>query len=85
MFFDGIVETTAGLALVLNHNYWETPLEVVISLLSWGILLEGALILMTTKSQMKSLLQKITPGVLKTEVVFLLVIGAYLCWSGYLM
>jgi uncharacterized membrane protein len=42
LFAIAIVELPAGLTIMLTHNYWDTPAQIIISLLGWLMALEGA-------------------------------------------
>jgi len=85
LYLDSVVETTAGLAIVLSHNLWGTTPEVMISLIGWAMLFEGTMIMMTSKAFLRSMMTMIaTSNWLKVSAFLSLVIGGYLSWAGYL-
>ncbi len=84
LFITAIVELTAGVAIVLSHNLWNTLPEVLISLLGWGAILEGGLVLLNDKVSIKKMYKIMTPGLLLITALITLVAGGYLCWLGYL-
>lgn len=43
LYLMGIVEITAGIALVLAHNVWTWEWSILITLLGWGAIIEGGL------------------------------------------
>lgn len=85
LFLQGVVEMTTGLAVVLAHNLWQSPAEVFISLLGWGMLLEGSLTLVCSRTSIKKAL---TAFANKQLMFFLtlamLALGGYLSWMAYL-
>jgi len=88
IFFDGLVEPTVGLAIVLNHNYWGNLNEVIITLFGWLMLFEGALILLGTKASVKAAMKSMSKSMdslLSGMSVACVLIGAYLAWMGYLV
>jgi len=44
-YLAGILAFTIGAAIVAAHNRWETPLEIVVSVIGWAALAEGVLML----------------------------------------
>ncbi len=85
LFLEGIVETTAGLAIVLSHNMWGTLPEIVISAFGWAMVAEGSLVLLTKNRSIKKSLRAISdPALMMTFSVSFLILGAYLTWVGFL-
>jgi hypothetical protein len=88
LFADGILETASGLAIVLSHNLWATPLEIIISLIGWAMVLEGTLILIVTKPYIKLALKMVgkgTKGALMLGGIICVLLGAYMSSMGYMM
>ncbi|MCF7806994.1 MAG: hypothetical protein K9N38_00555 [Candidatus Marinimicrobia bacterium] len=48
-FFFGAVAITAGVFLVEHHNLWEQNWTLIITLISWGLLLGGILVVIFPK------------------------------------
>jgi len=87
LFLAAIVESTAGLAIVLSHNLWTSAPEIIISIMGYGMILEGALVLLGGKTWIKlaiRLLSKTTPLFILSALVPL-VLGGYMTWIGYFL
>ncbi|MDF2379624.1 MAG: hypothetical protein P1V18_05425 [Candidatus Gracilibacteria bacterium] len=84
LFLDSILETIAGLAIVLSHNLWNTPTEIIISLMGWALILEGVSIMLLSKTVLRDLMKNFNnPSWIKISGIIALVAGGYLSWSGY--
>jgi len=86
MFFWAIIETSAGLALVLHHNVWGSLPEVLVTLMGWGMLLEGAPVLLGGRKYVQmimGLFHKSVAGMLNLSILLGLAAGGYLTWFGY--
>jgi hypothetical protein len=44
-YLAGILAFAVGAAIVAAHNRWETPLEIIVSIIGWAALVEGMLML----------------------------------------
>lgn len=44
-YIAAVVAFFAGATLVAIHNLWSTPLEIIVSLVSWAALIEGVLMI----------------------------------------
>jgi hypothetical protein len=88
LFLAGLVETTAGLAIVLGHNLWGSAAEIIISFLGWAMILEGSLCLLLNKKFPKGIvshMMKSMPEFMSISAVVMLVAGTYLSYLGYMM
>src|ERR1700690_2426356 len=81
----GMLALPVGLLLVLSHNYWNSgPLALVVTIFGWIILVKSIFVFVVSPEQMGRLVKMI-----KMEswwyvyVVIVLVIGAYLTYSGF--
>lgn len=45
LYFIGMVEFVVGFLIVSNHNFWVAEWIVLVTLLGWGMLLEGFLVM----------------------------------------
>ncbi len=84
-YFLGAIEMTAGMAIILSHNVWSSLAAFLISIMGWGMAIEGALWLIFPKQ-----LSTFAKGFRKQNVVVLagiigLVIGLYWIYFGYVM
>ncbi len=85
LFLAALVESTAGLAIVLSHNLWTSAPEIIISILGYAMILEGTLVLLGGKTWIKlgvRLLSR-TALLFAFAALFCFVIGGYLTWIGY--
>lgn len=80
----GMAAMAAGIAQVLFHNTWEGLLEVIISLLGWGILIKGALFLIAPRFVDQMGDRWIKAKILPAAGGLMILIGGYLTWISYL-
>lgn len=85
LFLQGMVESTAGLAIVLHHNLWDSPTAIIISLLGWLMFIEGAFELLTSNASMKRAMAGFSKEWMTPSGVVVLAAGAYLVWQAYLV
>ncbi len=83
LFVYGMIEITAGIALVLKHNIWEDLTTVIISLLGWLMILEATFALLTSKSHIKRMMSDLTVGLFNPAGFVMVIVGVYLVWQGY--
>jgi len=84
LLYNGIIEGGAGLAIVLNHNLWTTPAQIIISLLGWGMIVEGIFDLFVSKITIKDIAHS-GAGILNIIAVISILIGAYLAYVGFFL
>ncbi|MDH5596490.1 MAG: hypothetical protein OEY44_00165 [Candidatus Peregrinibacteria bacterium] len=84
LLYNGMLESSAGLAVILHHNLWNTIPEIIVSILGWGMLIEGALDLFITKKNIKQYARSINDSMMNLSSVLMIVAGAYLSYAGYL-
>ena len=75
----------AGIAQIGVHNVWDTPLEILVSLLGWGLLVKGALFLIVPNFADRWGDYAARANVVPVVGVAMLVIGGYLSWLGYMV
>lgn len=80
----GMVGMAAGIAQVLAHNVWGTLPQIIISLFGWGLFLKGAAFAISPRFVDWSGDWVANNKLIPTVGVFMLVVGGYLCWVGYL-
>lgn len=86
LFLAGVVEATAGLAVVLMHNLWTTPSEIIVSLMGWAMLLEGAVVLLINRKYPRGIIGALSSGLSSFVILaglLLLVSGGYLSSMAY--
>ncbi len=85
MYFVAVSLIVLGTAIVLRHNLWSTPAEIVISLLGWATLLKG-LSLTIIPDMMIGLAKSLKiDKMLPLAGVGALVLGGYLVWIGFFL
>ncbi len=86
LFLAAIVEFVAGLSIVLHHNLWETPVEIIITLMAYGMILEGASLLLGGKDWTKYIVRLASHAApaFMFVAVLCIALGGYLSWVAYL-
>jgi len=85
VYLAGACALTGGLAIVLTHNVWTADWRVLVTLIGWLATLAGVIRLMlpdVVRRTGRDLFATATP-VFVTGIVWA-VIGAVLCYAGYL-
>lgn len=84
IYVSGFALLVLGMFLVLKHNTWERDWTLLITLLSWAILLKGILYVMFPKSVIE-MGQDWTKNdaVYRWGSLVWIVLGAYLTYMGY--
>ena len=83
MLLAGMVAMIIGLLLVMNHNYWSTLPEILVSLLGWGSLVKGGIILLKPNAFDGMLKYFMSDKVLGVSGVIVGVLGLYFMVVGY--
>ena len=84
VFLTGLMILPVGLAIVLTHNVWVADWRVLITILGWLTVFKGALRLLAPQQTLnvgRTFLAK--PNVITISAAIWLVIGAMLCFFGY--
>jgi uncharacterized membrane protein HdeD (DUF308 family) len=85
IFLTGVLSLIGGLAIVLTHNVWEWHWPVVVTVFGWLLVIGGIFRIVfpdSVKSIGHSMLDK--PGLLTASGVVQGLIGAGLCYVGYI-
>jgi hypothetical protein len=86
IFLAGILTLLGGLAIVLTHNVWVLGWPVVITIFGWLSVIGGIFRVVfpdSVKSIGQSMLAK--PGLLTGAAIVEGVIGAWLCYVGFMV
>ena len=85
MWAIGSFEFLVGLVLVITHNIWSGPLYVVlVTIISWLILIEGASYALLPKSVMQQVLKFFSQKNLVALIsLIILLAGFYLAYAGF--
>ena len=82
----GVLILLLGLLVTLVHTKWETALAIVITLLGWGVLLEAAIFLFSSREAVAKFVNTI-----ENKTVYYLMalgyflVGAYLSYNGFVV
>lgn len=79
----GYASFAVSIAIVLKHNLWVSPAEIIITLLGWIGMVKGILLMIAT-NKVISFSKNITNKLMIGGVVWVL-IGGYLSYVGYFM
>lgn len=79
-----ILELTGGLFLVNTHNIWNTPVEAIVSLFGWCLLLEGSFYLLSSDETVEKVIKPLNnKSWYLLGGVFSILLGVYLAGSGF--
>ena len=81
----GMVMLVAGIAHVLFHTMWETPLQIIITILGWSTLIKGALFLVVPQEIGVAAKNWVRAKLMPYAGTGVLLLGAYLSWMAYLV
>ena len=85
VFLFGVISFPVGLAVVLTHNVWVADWPVLITILGWLTALSGAFRLVAPQDAIKFARRAYDqPGGPLFGAIVWIVIGAILCFFGYL-
>jgi hypothetical protein len=85
MFLSGVITLPAGLAVVLTHNVWTADWRILITLLGWLAIVGGlARILAPQRAVAVGRTLLANPSTLHISTGVYLLIGALLCFFGYI-
>jgi hypothetical protein len=84
VFITGILETALGIVFVLNHNVWVLDFRSIITAIGWILLVRGVgrIFSPTHVTDWLVKFKKMQPLILPL-LIFVLVIGAYLAYTGF--
>ena len=85
MFLSGFMLVPAGLAIVLTHNVWAADWRVLITLLGWLTAIGGAVRVLAPQQVAAFARSKLdSPRFLTIAAAIWLIVGALLCYFGYI-
>lgn len=80
----GMFSMAIGIAQVSLHNAWNTLPQVLVSLISWGLLVKGAVFIIAPAAVDRAGDRWVNLNFIPLAGVATLVIGGYLTWFAYL-
>ena len=86
VFFLGVCAMLAGIAIVLAHNIWEMSWRSIITFLGWGMILKGAIRILTPEWALRTGTAFASNKIFMKCMAFLLfLIGLYLSYRGFVV
>jgi len=73
-----------GVLQVTTHNLWNTTPQIIVSLLGWGLLIKGSLFALVPKFGDRMGDWAADTKLIPIAGAFMLIIGIYLTWIGFL-
>jgi hypothetical protein len=83
VFFFGIFAMMLGMIHVAMHNFWGSLVEVIVSILGWGLLVKGVICVTFPGVAERGGDWAIKTGLFRAAGVITLILGIYLSWFGY--
>jgi len=85
IYLFGLIDFTAGLAIVLTHNVWVANWRVLITLIGWLLLIRGAIRTLAA-DRLKPFAAKLFRNKLLIPVSggVMVILGLILCYFGYI-
>ncbi|PIR37999.1 MAG: hypothetical protein COV34_02840 [Candidatus Zambryskibacteria bacterium CG10_big_fil_rev_8_21_14_0_10_42_12] len=81
-----LLELFAGIALVTAHNIWEKDFRLVLTIISWWLVIEGVMYLMAPTKSIKKIFKRFNkPGWYISGSLLSIVLGVYLLNAGFTM
>jgi uncharacterized protein YjeT (DUF2065 family) len=84
LFLTGMISVVIGLLMVQAHNYWESNWTIIITIISWVVLIKGALLLIAPKAGANMSRKLGTETVYMISGLVYIVLGVYLSVMGYM-
>lgn len=81
-----LLELLAGISLVVSHNVWTNDFRIVITVISWWILIEGLVYLLLPSKGVKKMFKRFNKvGWFVSGSLISIVLGVYLLNAGFVM
>lgn len=85
ILYAGYLHISVGMLLVVSHNIWVWNWPVIITILGWGAVLRGIVVLCLPSQLMKIKRSLIADSVLTSVGIFALIFGVVLSYYGYIV
>ena len=79
----GMMTMLLGLLIVMRHNLWSTPAEVIVSIIGWGALVKSVGFIVAPKLLAKLSNAIANKSLIAVAAVGILIVGGYLNWVAY--
>jgi len=84
LMMTGIAAMVLGLLIVDHHNLWTSASEIFVSVIGWAALIKGAVILLAPKHIIKIAKFEVEKGIITFGGGIIILMGAWLCWLGFI-
>lgn len=84
VFIFSILAILLGIIQIQAHNVWETPLQVIISILGWGTFLKGVIFAIAPRFVDQTAAWEADKKLIPFAGGLMLVLGAFLTWVSYM-
>jgi hypothetical protein len=79
----GMIAMVVGILQVMAHNVWHGTPEIIVTLLGWGTLIKGTMVLVAPESAGKMVRQFQMTKLIPMSAGIVLLIGFYLTWFAF--
>lgn len=84
IYLNGIVSLVVGMAVIANHNYWETGWPLAITVLGWAMIIRGMVAVVFPKQIVKAAHVHTHDSLFSLSAVLALVLGLMFTYVIYL-
>lgn len=82
----GVLATIIGLLIVVSHNLWVAPYQIVISLVGWFVFVKGVLILFLPVKILEEVILRLNkPVFYKAAGLVSILVGLWLTYHGFIV
>jgi len=81
-YVTGVVAFAIGVAIVIAHNIWSSPLAVIVTLVGWAAMIEGLILIAFPDPLVRIGTSLVRPGISKIFAIVSILIGAFLLLGG---
>ncbi len=83
VYVTGVLVFALGCGLVYSHNIWVDPLAIIISIIAWAALVEGALFIAIPEIFLKYSISLLRPATYTPFAIFAILAGLALLICGF--
>lgn len=82
----GVFATIIGLLIVVSHNLWVAPYQIVISMIGWFVFIKGVLILFLPVKILEEVISRLNkPVFYKAAGLVSILVGLWLTYHGFIV
>lgn len=83
VFLFSILAIALGIIQIQAHNVWETPLQIIISVLGWGTFLKGFVFAIAPRVVDRSAQWEADKKLIPVAGALMFILGVFLTWVSY--